>query len=168
MDNGRYKKIMEIWNSDSLEGFSSKFGIILGEGEDLPKQINELEIIRGENFSIQMVARSHANDRPERKQIPLGLVYRLDNSVAISGYVGSGIIRSYSQTNVSIKTLSPNQDTATAATYSIAEIEYASSDSEVNYTIDQVANLPEHYIWCHRSESKKQASMKLLSRDSLR
>lgn len=155
MDNGRYKKIMEIWNSDSLEGFSSKFGIILGEGEDLPKQINELEIIRDDNFGIHMITRSHANDRPERKQIPLGLVYRLDNSVAISGYVGSGTIRSYSQTNVSIKSLSPNQDTATTATYNIAEIEYANSDSEAIYTIDQIANLPDHYIWCDRSESKK-------------
>lgn len=146
---------MEIWNSDQLREFVSDLAITLSENEELPKKANELEITRDDNFQIQMIVRSHVNDRPERRAITLGLVYRLDNSVKISGHMGSGIIRSFSETNVTIKGLSPNQDTATTTTYSVAEIEYKISESAVDYTIDQVANLPNHYHWTDSFESKQ-------------
>lgn len=146
---------MEIWNSDPLNEFASKLAIVLSENEELPKKTNGLEIARDEDFKIQMIAHSHARDRPEGRKIALGLVYRLENSVEISGYTGSGMIRGFSQTSAITKAMSPNQDTATTTTYSVAAIEYTFSKSAIDYTIDQIANLPEHYHWTDICESKQ-------------
>lgn len=144
---------MEIWNTDPLKDFVKNFGILLGASEEFPKKANELEIFRDDNFNINIVVRSHANDRPESKKIILGRVYKLDNSVSLSGYVGAGTIRSFSQTNLTSKIFSPIQDAATVTTFSAAEIEYTVSDSKVDYTIEQVANIPGHFIWPNSSKS---------------
>lgn len=138
---------MDIWDKDPLSDFIKIFLVDLGSSEEFPEKINEFEIARDNESNIILHIFSHASDHPKRKDIPLGLVYNLDNSVDLNGYIGSGKLVGISRFSVNSKFGDINSSTATESKYSINQVNYLTPNLEVEYTIDKIANLPDNYLW---------------------
>ena len=138
---------MDIWDKDPLNDFVKSFLVDLGASVEFPEKVNAFNIARDNESNIILHVFSHASDHPKRKDIPLGLVYNLDNSVELKGYIGSGELLGISGFSVNTAFSNNNSDTATESKYTINQVNYSTTDLEIEYTVDQIANLPDHYLW---------------------
>ena len=130
-----------------MTDFVKNLLVNLEPSEELPKKVTAFELSRNDKFNIELTVFSHANDKPQPKNIPLGLVYTSNNHINLKGYIGSGNLHGIFNTNVNSTLSSHNPTTATKSKYNINRINYTISDSPINYTVDRIANLPSHYLW---------------------
>lgn len=145
---------MDIWDEDPLSNFVNRFFIELGPSEELPQKVNSFKIVRNEELNIILHTLSHAGDRPKEREVQLGHVYTLDNSIELKGYAGSGHLTRVSGFNVISKMHGNNLDTATESKYKVDQVHYRVSDSAIEYTVDRIANLPDNYHWPDSSSDK--------------
>ncbi|KPB24165.1 hypothetical protein [Pseudomonas amygdali] len=138
---------MDIWDTDPLNDFVENCLVELEKIDELPSKVNSYKLIRDDRLNIILHTLSHANDVPKRKHIPLGLVYTVENTIKLNGYVGSGELSRISLFNVTTKMLGNNPDTATEAKYKVDKVKYKITESAVKYTVDRIANLPDHWLW---------------------
>jgi len=152
---------MEMWEKDPLDDFVQTFLVTLSPSKELPDSIQNFQVFRDDELNIVMQVNSHADSRPTIEKKPLGLVYQLDNHIALNGYVGSGTLHRVALFSTKSQILNRNQEGATVSKYKISELNFNISDSQIDYTIDHIANLPDNYTWPDASNSKESGTQEI-------
>ncbi|MDU9031738.1 hypothetical protein NHG95_01135 [Pseudomonas corrugata] len=138
---------MDIWDADPLANFIGLRSSSLSPNELLPKKINLIKLTRDTDFNIIMEISSPEGDNPRAKEVPLGTVSITDNSIDLSSPYGTGSLHNVSLLGGRTDLSSINKETATQTKFHVQRINFNYSAFPAEYTIDQIGNLPDHYIW---------------------
>lgn len=136
---------MNIWKWDPFEELLSKAQLRVNENEfNLPNDAT-LSLKRDSDYKINLHTTGAARQSKLAKMQPLGTIYRDDSQMLLHSHLGNISLHSvhHTHSNTSI-----SRQSTTTDTFSIEKICFTSnSDRLPAFTIEHVANLPDHYIW---------------------
>ncbi len=151
---------MSIWKWDPFEEFLCKTQLRAEANEfNLTSDVN-LSLKRDSDYKIELHATGPARGSKPTKTLPLGTIYRNESQILLQSHLGQISLHSvhHSNSNTSI-----SRHSTTTDTFSIEKMCFmSSSDRLPEYTVEHVANLPDHYIWpdSNNFSSKTQNLMK--------
>lgn len=145
---------MSIWKWDPFEEFLGQAPLQAENNEFNLTNDFELKLMRDSDHKIKLDASGPARDIREKKQPPLGTIYRTDNEILLKSVLGNISLQSVHHTN-SITNIS--QHSTTTDTFSIEKILFTADTNRLaEYTVEHIGNLPNHYSWpdCNDFSSK--------------
>ncbi|HEK1684522.1 TPA: hypothetical protein SMR42_000832 [Pseudomonas putida] len=143
---------MNAWNWDPCNNFLGKLILLDIPPELKTNGVRELSISRNDELQLTLETISPASLQEKEEKHPLGTIHTNDKTILLDFHGGQAILKGVHRTKSSTRFADPLGTTKN--TYNFHSVEYKHSPAErPDFTVDHIANLPQHYFWPHSSRA---------------